>query len=181
MTTPPAFDFQKMIPGFDFLKQLSTQGSTSIPMSSWVTPSLDPKEIEKKIQELKAIQFWLEQNSKALSATIQAMEVQRMTLSTLQGMNLSAEQLSQSLQFKTPDTKATKTPTNEETSAVDPMAWWGSLTQQFTQIAEKTVQDLQAHASASASAVKANTQKEKSNKRPAVNPKKQAGKSIRKP
>ncbi|MSQ55979.1 MAG: hypothetical protein EXR35_00190 [Limnohabitans sp.] len=57
MTTPPAFDFQKMIPGFDFLKQLSTQRSTPFPMSSWVTPSLDPKEIEKKFKNSKRFNF----------------------------------------------------------------------------------------------------------------------------
>jgi hypothetical protein len=41
------------------------------------------KSWEKRIEELKAVHFWLEANSKALGATVQALEVQKMTLATL--------------------------------------------------------------------------------------------------
>ena len=68
--------------------------------SSWVAPTLDPQELEKRIQELKAVQFWLNQNTQAIAATIQALEVQRMTLKTLQDMNLSMGDLAQSLKIK---------------------------------------------------------------------------------
>ncbi len=99
MTTPPSFDFEKLVPGFEFLKNLgqnkATSGLSSAP--SWVAPTLDPKELDKKIQELKTVQFWLDQNAKALGATIQALEVQKMTLSTLQGMNFNMKDLSESL------------------------------------------------------------------------------------
>ncbi|MSQ55978.1 MAG: hypothetical protein EXR35_00185 [Limnohabitans sp.] len=101
-----------------------------------------------------------------------------MTLSTLQGINLSAEQLSQSLQLKTTEMPVASTSTNEKTPAVDPMVLWGALTQQFTQITDKTVQDLQTHAAATA--VKAEPQKATRNKRSAVTPKKQTIKGVRK-
>jgi hypothetical protein len=65
-----------------------------------VAPTLDPEELDKRIQELKTVQFWLEQNTKAVGATIQALEVQRMTLNTLKGMNMSFNDLAESLKAK---------------------------------------------------------------------------------
>ena len=90
MASASPFNFESIMPGFDFLKQFAAAGGVAgMPQAAqWVTPTLDPKELEKRIQELKSVQFWLDQNAKALSATIQALEVQRMTLETLQGMNL---------------------------------------------------------------------------------------------
>ena len=46
-------------------------------------------QLDKRIKELKAVLFWLEQNGTALKATIQALEVQKMTLAALAGMNLN--------------------------------------------------------------------------------------------
>ena len=57
-------------------------------MGQWIAPTLDPEELEKRIEELRTVQFWLEQNARMLGATIQALEVQRMTLSTLKTMNV---------------------------------------------------------------------------------------------
>ena len=102
MNQSPAFDFSKFVPGFDFLQKFSgAQTAGAAPsVSSWVTPTLDPKELERRIQDLKTVQFWLEQNTQAVAATIQALEVQRMTLSALQGMNVSMNDLAESLKVK---------------------------------------------------------------------------------
>ena len=101
MTNPAGFDFTKFVPGFDFLKNLTPAGGTTASAApGWVAPTLDPEELEKRIQELKTVQFWLEQNSKAVGATIQALEVQRMTLNTLKGMNMSFNDLADSLKVK---------------------------------------------------------------------------------
>ena len=103
MTNPAGFDFTKFVPGFDFLKNLTPGGGASAASSAapgWVAPTLDPEELEKRIQELKTVQFWLEQNTKAVGATIQALEVQRMTLNTLKGMNMSFNDLAESLKVK---------------------------------------------------------------------------------
>jgi hypothetical protein len=62
----------------------------------------EPEELEKRIGELRTVQFWLEQNAKMLAATIQALEVQRMTLSTLKTMNVQMEDLRDSLQIRMP-------------------------------------------------------------------------------
>jgi hypothetical protein len=103
MTNPAGFDFTKFVPGFDFLKNLTPGGGASAATSAapgWVAPTLDPEELDKRIQELKTVQFWLEQNTKAVAATIQALEVQRMTLNTLKGMNMSFNDLAESLKVK---------------------------------------------------------------------------------
>ena len=92
------FAFSQLVPGFDFLKSLTGGGAGgAVPglpgLSSWVAPTLSVEELDKRINELKTVQYWLEQNVHALKATIQALEVQKMTLSTLQGMNVRMEDL----------------------------------------------------------------------------------------
>jgi hypothetical protein len=112
MTNHAGFDFTKFVPGFDFLKNLTPGGGASAATAApgWVAPTLDPEELEKRIQELKTVQFWLEQNSKAVGATIQALEVQRMTLNTLKGMNMSFNDLADSLKVKPQEAAAAVKP-----------------------------------------------------------------------
>lgn len=92
------FAFSQLVPGFDFLKSLTgAAASGTVPglpsLSNWVAPTLSVEELDKRINELKTVQYWLEQNVHALKATIQALEVQKMTLSTLRGMNVRMEDL----------------------------------------------------------------------------------------
>jgi hypothetical protein len=153
MTDSNAFDFTKFVPGFDFLKNLTPHApATSTGAPGWVAPTLDPKEIDKRIQELKTVQFWLEQNAKGIAATIQAMEVQRMTLSTLQNMNVNFQDMAESLKIK----PAANTAPDEELkpqakasakdNKVDPAQWWGALTEQFQHIATHAMKDMTHHA-----------------------------------
>lgn len=104
MSDSQNFGFAKLVPGFDFLQNLAKGAGGGMPqmsqLSSWIAPTLNVEELDKRIQELRAVQFWLEQNGKALAATIQALEVQKMTLSTLQGMNLSMNELAESMKIK---------------------------------------------------------------------------------
>ena len=193
MSDNSAFGFGKFVPGFDFLQSLaktasqpSTAGSAIPGMSSWVAPTLSVEELDKRIQELKAVQFWLEQNGTALKATIQALEVQKMTLTTLQGMNVNMAELAKAFTARAPEAQAgapapepaakaeptpepaPETPPAAQTEAkaapkakrgappqadtsasgatVDPMQWWGSLTQQFQNIASAAMQDVAAQA-----------------------------------
>jgi hypothetical protein len=160
MSDTSAFGFGKFVPGFDFLQNLgqaANPGAKGSPqgmpnMASWVAPTLNVEELDKRIQELKTVQFWLEQNTNALKATIQALEVQKMTLSTLQGMNVNMQDLAKAFTAKMPDLgKAAETESatdhaKENGPAVDPMQWWGSLTQQFQNIAAAAVKDVAAQA-----------------------------------
>src|SRR3954466_5562087 len=92
MADPPSF--AKLVPGFDFLQGLVKNAGAALPsIGQWVAPTIDPDELEKRIAALRTVQFWLEQNARMLGATIQALEVQRMTLSTLKTMNVQMNDL----------------------------------------------------------------------------------------
>jgi hypothetical protein len=162
--------FGKFVPGFDFLQNLAKGAAHNIPQlpnpANWVAPTLNVEELDKRIAELKAVQFWLDQNAKALSATVTALEVQKMTLATLKGMNFNMGDVANAFKLKAADTVAsavsgakdrvTETMTGKKPVArkksgaakgadgaglIDPMQWWGSLTQQFGQIAAGAMKD----------------------------------------
>jgi hypothetical protein len=166
MADAPAFT--KLVPGFDFLQGLVKNAGSALPnIGQWVAPTLNPEELEKRIEELRTVQFWLEQNARMLGATIQALEVQRMTLSTLKTMNVQMGDLRESLKIRMPTAPeaaevtpeeepakaAAKAPARKTTPAaakkqasdgaapVDPMQWWGALTKQFTQLAASAMKD----------------------------------------
>ena len=184
-TDPPAFT--QYIPGFEFLQNLGRQAAGSggaavpgmPPMSHWVAPTFDVEELDKRIQDLKAVHFWLDQNTKALAATIQALEVQKMTLATLQRMNVGLGEIAEAFQMRPsadppapevapqapapepppePEPEATATEAPAAAPAVDPMQWWGALTQQFQTIATSAMQDMAAQASRAAEQVAAQVQ-----------------------
>ncbi|MFM7330426.1 MAG: PhaM family polyhydroxyalkanoate granule multifunctional regulatory protein [Brachymonas sp.] len=171
MTEPTSNAFGKFVPGFDFLQGLATQavkgaasGLPAIPQmpnpANWVAPTLNVEELDKRIEELKTVQFWLDQNAKALQATITALEVQKMTLATLKGMNFNMGDVANAFKLKATETVAgavntalgkpsakKSVPKKKATAAqpakglIDPMQWWGSLTQQFGQIASDAMKD----------------------------------------
>lgn len=172
--------FGKFVPGFDFLQNLAKGASENIPqmpnLANWIAPTLNLEELEKRIEELKTVHFWLEQNSKALGATVQALEVQKMTLATLKGMNFNIGDVANALKLKAADTvfsgvqrvsdkaastaqtlagaaasaqkvgkqvrKAAQPSAAAASALVDPLQLWGSLTQQFQQIAASAMKDV---------------------------------------
>lgn len=165
--------FGKLVPGFDFLQSLAssaTKGASQVMprlpnLGSWIAPTLDPQELEKRIEELKTVQYWLDQNAIALKATIQALEVQKMTLATLRGMNLAIADVANAFKSSGADARpaadtaaqdAAKTAKRRARKAsqgakaasaaapggvIDPMQWWGAMTQQFQQIASTAMTD----------------------------------------
>jgi hypothetical protein len=169
-------DLASMVPGFEFLQGLFKNAGAGLPhFGQWVAPTLDPAELEKRIQELKTVQFWLEQNARLLGTTIQALEVQRMTLGTLQTMNLPLADLGEALMIRKPAEAASAGPApapqpapvpppvrerktkarstgpaapHAVAAAVDPMQWWGALTQQFTELATQALKDAAPEAAA---------------------------------
>jgi len=157
--------FGKLVPGFDFLQSLVKNAGQALPgIGQWVAPTLDPAELDKRIGELRTVQYWLEQNARMLAATIQALEVQRMTLSTLKSMNVQMGALGESLKIKpaarkaeaeaeagvpapSPSSAAKAAPAAKSSAgAVDPMQWWGALTNQFAELATSAMKDSAADA-----------------------------------
>ena len=167
-----ASGFGKLVPGFDFLQSLVKNAGSALPgIGQWVAPTLDPAELDKRIGELRTVQYWLEQNARMLAATIQALEVQRMTLTTLRSMNVQMDDLTESLKIKTgrgavppsraetgaaatgasdpsepapapaPAAKKASAAAKPAPAAVDPMQWWGALTNQFAELATQAMKD----------------------------------------
>jgi hypothetical protein len=204
-----ASGFGKFVPGFEFLQNLAGQAAggvaqglgKSLPqmpnLGHWVAPTFNVEDLDKRIEELKAVQFWLDQNAKALSATIQALEVQKMSLATLKAMNFNLGDVANALKVKAAETvsgftgkvptqfagleipertygnpsaapepeaaeeealeeeappppkklrkaasAAPEAPAAAASGVVDPMAWWGALSQQFQQIASTAMKDM---------------------------------------
>ncbi|QGZ40967.1 hypothetical protein IP92_03724 [Pseudoduganella flava] len=79
----------------DFVKSL--WGSMGVPGLASPTLSLD--ELDKKINDLKAVESWLNLNTAMLRSSIQALEVQRGTIATLKSMGQS---LAETMQQKPP-------------------------------------------------------------------------------
>jgi len=50
-------------------------------------PTLDIEELDKRIQDLKSVENWLQLNMSVLRSTIQGLEVQRATLAALQSFS----------------------------------------------------------------------------------------------
>lgn len=74
----------------DFVKNL--WGSMSVPgisIPGITAPTLSVEELDKKINDLKAVETWLNLNMSMLRTTIQALEVQRGTIATLKSMGAS--------------------------------------------------------------------------------------------
>ena len=68
-------------------------------------PSLSPEEIDKQITDLKAVESWLQLNMNMLRSSIQALEMQSATLSTLQTMG---DNFAQTMKSMTPEAEPEK-------------------------------------------------------------------------
>lgn len=93
MTTP----HMPNIPGaavmtdtLDFVKSLwGSMGVPGISIPGIAAPTLSVDELDKKINELKAVESWLNLNATMLRSSIQALEVQRGTIAALKSMGQS--------------------------------------------------------------------------------------------
>lgn len=94
---------------FEFLRKL--WAPMGLPMPGVVPPILDPKEIDKRIADLKSVENWLSMNLSVLRMTIQGLEMQRATIAAFQAMQSPAA--------------GDSGKKSEATSAAD--AWWAML------------------------------------------------------
>ena len=165
-TSPPdpvsgLFDFKSMIDAME----LARRSWSAMPIPSAMQPTLDPDELDKRIEDLKTVEQWLVLNLNLLRGSIQALQLQRDTLSSLQSFGAAARAAAQAatgagtraasnsattagVHADAPDTRDTDQPNAESAASeapndravppggVDPTAWWHMLQSQFQQVAE---------------------------------------------
>lgn len=58
-------------------------GPLGVPVPGMAMPTLDPQEIDKRIQELKSVEMWLSMNLNMLRTAIQGLEMQKAGLAAM--------------------------------------------------------------------------------------------------
>ena len=70
-------------------------GPLGVPVPGMAMPTLDPQEIDKRVQELKSVEMWLSMNLNMLRTAIQGLEMQKAGLQQMQGMQQAMQQAMQ--------------------------------------------------------------------------------------
>ena len=149
---------RKLVPGFEFLQGLVKNAGSALPsIGQWVAPTLNPESWRSASRSCAPCSSGSSRTRACWRATIQALEVQRMTLSTLKTMNVQMTDLRESMKIRCrsrparrrgtepaepdaapeagPQGRGARRPRRRRRPAVvDPMQWWGALTKQFTQL-----------------------------------------------
>jgi hypothetical protein len=121
--------FNQLWSGSPDLAAPARAGAGALP--SMMMPTLDVKELDKRIADLRSVEQWLNLNLNLLRTTIQGLEMQRSTLAAWQalgtpGIAPAAGSLGSA---------KTETAAAPEAPAFQPALWWAALQQQFTQMA----------------------------------------------
>ena len=77
--TPPQDPFEMF---------LRLWGPLGVPIPGMAVPTFDPKEVEKRIAELRSVEAWLNMNLNMVKFSIQGLELQR---AALQAMRAAGE------------------------------------------------------------------------------------------
>ena len=86
-------------------------GPLGVPVPGMAMPTMDPQEVEKRIQELKSVEVWLNMNLNMLRTAIQALEMQKTGLQQMQGMQEGMKQaMQQAMQMGMPQESKGKKP-----------------------------------------------------------------------
>lgn len=94
----------------DFFKNL--WNSVGVPLPGMAVPTLDCDELEKRIADLKAVEGWLKMNLNMLQMSIQALEMQKATLSAFQAMGQTGAEATNGKNTGTPFSNAALWPWN---------------------------------------------------------------------
>ena len=116
-------------------------GNMGFTLPGMVAPTFDVDELDKRIKDMKAVEGWLRMNLSMLQMTIQGLEMQRTTVSTVQAMGQMATNAAKSM---TPDA-AEAAPSAADTSAFSEAAMWPwqmmqQMREQMQQTAEAAAQ-----------------------------------------
>lgn len=160
-----ATDQNPLLASMEMMRQAWQNMSSAGVFQQPVGPSdLTTEQLDKRIADMRAVESWLRLNLSMLSSSIQALEVQRATLSTLKSYMGFAPQpqgdssvpspldialgIKPSGQAKIKSAKG-KDAESDESGGAEPLsdaaqAWWGMLQQQFNTLAAATAASMQA-------------------------------------
>lgn len=124
-------------------------GNMGFTLPGMVAPTFDVEELDKRIKDMKAVEGWLRMNLSMLQMTIQGLEMQRTTVSTVQAMGKMASDAAKNM---SPEAAAAATGDPEKTAFSEAAMWpWQMMQQmreQMQQSAEAAVQAATADATA---------------------------------
>jgi hypothetical protein len=116
-------------------------------LPSMLMPTFDPKELEKRINDLKTVEHWLDMNRALLHSTIQTLEMQRNAIVAMQSMAQPVPATPSASGSGQAGSGATSTgnPQTRGDAAVppmpfDPAPWWNALQEQFARVAAAAAQ-----------------------------------------
>jgi len=126
------------IPGMNSSSGIPTMQGMGMPI-----PTMSVEDLDKRIQELKSVEAWLNVNVSMLHSTIQALEIQRATIATLHSlsstMSSTMAQTMQGLEANSEKANINDDKKSDDASAdVSPLiaqsaAWWNAVQEQFKQ------------------------------------------------
>ena len=124
-------------------------GNMGFSLPGMVAPTFDLEELDKRIKDLKAVEGWLRMNLSMLQMTIQGLEMQRTTVSTVQTMGQMASEAARKMGDQA-SPAAPGTPAPEAAPSNFEAAMWPW--QMMEQMREKMQQSTDAAAAAAATA-----------------------------
>ncbi|PKO88802.1 MAG: hypothetical protein CVU18_06095 [Betaproteobacteria bacterium HGW-Betaproteobacteria-12] len=116
-------------------------GNMGFTLPGMVAPTFDIDELDKRIKDMKAVEGWLRMNLSMLQMTIQGLEMQRTTVSTVQAMGEMASKAAKSM---TPEAAEPAPAAAPEATAFSEAAMWPwqmmqQMREQMQQTAEAAV------------------------------------------
>ena len=136
----------------NFMRNMWSNMGFNLP--GMVTPTVDVDELEKRIKDMKAVEGWLRMNLSMLQMTIQGLEMQHTTLSTVQRMGQMVKD-----GIKTPEPEAAPAEAASEASTTGEAAMWPwqmmqQMREQLQQSAEAVAQEMTAETPAKKTAAR---------------------------
>ncbi len=119
------------VTGMDFVKQVWSNvdlptgagGPLAESLGKFIAPTLDVKEIDKRIADLRAVEKWLDLNLNMLKTTVQALEIQRGTIQQLSRLGIGKNQDGESGSLK--DLPAVAS--DVAGKLLSPQQWWNAM------------------------------------------------------
>lgn len=123
-------------------------GNMGFSLPGMVAPTFDVDELDKRIKDMKAVEGWLRMNLSMLQMTIQGLEMQRTTVSTVQAMGQMASDAARKMGEQAASPAEPEPAVDAAAGAVSEAAMWPwqmmqQMREQMQQHAEARAQQAQ--------------------------------------